>query len=91
MTVLELIKEEGIRIAKRILNQKEFWSDIVRITKDITIKLTSQRDLPKSPQNVLAVFDLFDVIKSEIPALRTAIMSVCKNDTNIRFINTKGL
>ena len=80
-----LIKQAK-KYVKRIKYQRDFWSNKTKVNEGIThIRLNA--GLPKSPDHVLALYDLWDVGIPEKSTLSNAITAFSGNDTNRIFLN----
>ncbi len=80
-----LIKRAKKYVA-RVNYQKNFWSDETAVNEKIPY-INPDADLPKSPENVLALYDLWDVGTLEKSIVNNASTAFSGNDTNLIFLN----
>ena len=80
-----LIKQAK-KFVKRMEYQKNFWSDKAKVNAKIP-HIRSDACLPDSPNNVLGVYDLWDVGTLEKLTVSSAITSFSGNDNNIVILN----
>ena len=66
--------------------QKNFWSNKAKVTEKI-LHINPAAYLPESPNNVLGLYDLWDVGTSEKSTLSSAIMGFSGDDSNIVILN----
>ena len=83
-------KPTFVKQAKKYVNrvnyQKNFWSDETAVKAKIP-QINPDAYLPKSPDNVLALYDLWDVGTPEKSTVSSAITGFSGNDTNLIFLN----
>jgi hypothetical protein len=76
---------KGKRIGEKILFQKNYWSSDVPLT---TIEgINPNAFFPESPNQILALVDLFDVPIFEKAQMQGSILKGAKYDSNIVFLN----
>ena len=80
------IIKQGKKFVDRINYQKYFWSDQTKVSEVIP-HIRPDADLPESPDNVLALYDLWDVGTSEKSTVRNAITAFSGKDTNLVILN----
>ena len=80
-----LIKQAK-KYVERIKYQKIFWSNKTKVNPVIP-HIKPDANLPKSPDNVLALYDLWDVGTPEKSTVSNTITSFSGNDTNLIFLN----
>jgi hypothetical protein len=83
-------KPTFVKQAKKYVNrvnyQKNFWSDETAVKGKIP-HINPDADLPKSPDNVLGLYDLWDVGTPEKFTVSNAITALSGNNTNLIFLN----
>ena len=82
-----LIKQAK-KFVQRIKYQKDFWSNKTKVNEVIP-HIRPDADLPKSPDNVLAVYDLWDVGTPGKSTVSNAITAFSGNDTNLVMLNNR--
>ena len=82
---LTLVKQAK-KFVDRVNYQKDFWSNETAVKEKIP-HINPDADLPKSPDNVLALYDLWDVGTPEKSIVNNAITAFSGNDTNLIFLN----
>jgi len=80
-----LIKQAK-KFVERIKYQKDFWSNKTKVNEVIP-HIRPDAYLPKSPDNVLALYDLWDVGTPEKSTVSDAITAFSGNDTNLVILN----
>lgn len=79
-----------IKQAKKYVNrvnyQKDFWSNKAKVNEKIP-HIRPDAYLPESPNNVLGLYDLWDVGTPEKSTVNNAITAFSGNDTNLIFLN----
>ena len=80
-----LIKQAR-KFVNRIQYQKNFWSNKTRVNEKIT-DIRSDAYLPESPNNVLGLYDLWDVGTPEKSIVSNAITAFSRNDRNTVILN----
>ena len=79
-----------IKQAKKYVNrvnyQKNFWSNKTAVNEKIP-HINPNAGLPKSPDNVLGLYDLWDVGTPEKSTVSNAISALSGNDTNLILLN----
>ena len=80
-----LIKQAK-KFVTRMEYQKNFWSNKAKVNEKIP-HIRPDAYLPESPNNVLDLYDLWDVGTPEKSTLSNAITALSGNDTNIIFLN----
>lgn len=78
--------KQAKKYVNRVNYQKNFWSDQTAVKGKIQ-HINPYADLPKSPGNVLGLYDLWDVGTPEKPTVSNAITAFSGNDTNLIFLN----
>lgn len=78
--------KQAKKYVNRVNYQKNFWSDETAVKEKIP-HINPDADLPKSPDNVLALYDLWDVETLEKSIVNNAITAFSGNDTNLIFLN----
>ena len=78
--------KQAKKYVNRVNYQKNFWSDETAVKKKIP-HINPDADLPKSRDNVLGLYDLWDVGTLEKSTVSNAITALSGNDTNIIFLN----
>jgi hypothetical protein len=82
---LPSISRQARQIGRKFNRQQKFWSDLSQAS---TIKnFDSESFIAKSPDNILALIDCYDVPSGEKKAMQNGIMKGSKNNPNIIFIN----
>ena len=80
-----LIKQSK-KFVERIKYQKDFWSNKTKVNEIIPhIRLDAY--LPESPNNVLGLYDLWDVGTPEKSTVSNSITAFSGNDTNLVILN----
>ena len=80
-----LIKQSK-KFVERIKYQKDFWSNKTKVNKVIP-HIRPDAYLPESPDNVLALYDLWDVGTPEKSTVSNSITAFSGNDTNLVILN----
>jgi hypothetical protein len=80
-----LIKQAK-KFVERIKYQKDFWSNKTKVNEVIP-HISPDAYLPKSPDNVLALYDLWDVGTREKSTVSDAITAFSGKDTNLVILN----
>ena len=80
-----LIKQAK-KFVERIKYQKDFWSNKTKVNKVIS-HIRPDAYLPKCPDNVLALYDLWDVGTPEKSTVSDAITAFSGKDTNFVILN----
>jgi len=78
--------KQAKKYVNRVNYQKNFWSDETAVKEKIP-HINPDADLPKSPDNLLALYDLWDVGTPEKSIVNNAITAFSGNDTNLIFLN----
>ncbi len=78
--------KQATKHVDRVNYQRNFWSDETRVKEKIP-HYNPDANFPQSPDNVLAVYDLWDVGTPEKPIMNNAITDLSGNDTNLIFLN----
>ena len=78
--------KQAKKYVNRVNYQKNFWSDQTAVKEKIP-HINPDADLPKSPNNVLTLYDLWDVGTPEKSIVNNAITAFSGNDTNLIFLN----
>ena len=82
------LNQQARNAVRRTDFQKRFWSNQTEVSVSERIpNLKPDANLPESPNNVLGIYDLWDVGTPEKPIVSDAIMRFSKNDTNIVILN----
>lgn len=83
------IDRQGKKIGAKYVFQQHYWSDTNKTSK--IEKLNRTASLPQSPNNFLAVVDIFDVPPSEKAFMEASVLkgSQNQNKTEIIFLNNK--
>ena len=77
--------KQAKKYVNRVKYQKKFWSDETAVKEKIPH--INPENLTKSPDNVLGLYDLWDVGTPEKSTVSNAITALSGNDTNIIFLN----
>jgi hypothetical protein len=80
-----LIKQAK-KFVNRIEYQKNFWSNKAKVN-EIIPHIRPDAYLPESPNNVLGLYDLWDVGTSEKSTVSNTITAFSGNDSNIVILN----
>nr|YP_010472455.1 hypothetical protein N4L43_pgp054 [Pleurosigma intermedium]UVG42066.1 hypothetical protein [Pleurosigma intermedium] len=80
-----LIKQAK-KFVKRMEYQKDFWSNKAKVN-EIIPHIRPDAYLPESPNNVLGLYDLWDVGTPEKSTISTAITAFSGDDRNLIFLN----
>lgn len=78
--------KQAKKYVTRVNYQKNFWSDKTAVKEKIQ-HINPDADLPKSPDNVLGLYDLWDVGTPEKSTVSKVITDFSGNDTNLIFLN----
>lgn len=78
--------KQAKKYVNRVNYQKNFWSDETAVKEKIP-HINPDADLPKSPDNVLGLYDLWDVGTPEKSTVSNAITALSGNDKNLIFLN----
>ncbi len=78
--------KQAKKYVNRVNYQKNFWSDKIAVKEKIP-HINPDAYLPESPNNVLGLYDLWDVGTPEKSIVNNAITGFSVNDTNIIFLN----
>ena len=78
--------KQAKKYVNRVNYQKIFWSDETEVKGKIP-HINPDADLPKSPDNVLGLYDLWDVGTPEKSTVSNAITALSGNDTNLIFLS----
>ena len=78
--------KQAKKYVNRVNYQKNFWSDKIAVKEKIP-HINPDAYLPESPNNVLGLYDLWDVGTPEKSIVSNAITGFSGNDTNIIFLN----
>jgi len=81
-----ILVKQAKKYVNRVNYQKNFWSDETTVKGKIP-HINTDADLPKSPDNGLGLYDLWDVGTPEKSTVSNAIMALSGNDTNLIFLN----
>lgn len=80
--------KQAKKSVERVKYQKDFWSNKTKVNLVIP-HIKPDANLPKSPDNVLALYDLWDVGTPEKSTVSNAITSFSVNDTNFVILNNQ--
>jgi len=78
--------KQAKKYVNRVNYQKNFWSDETAVKEKIP-HINPDADLPKSPDTVLGLYDLWDVGTPEKSTVNNAITALSGSDTNFIFLN----
>ena len=81
------ISKQGKSIAKKLIYQKDFWSNSEKRSK--IDNLDPNAFFPEEQNNILSLVDNFDVPMEEKTPMETAIKKWSNNDSNLVFINNE--
>lgn len=80
------LTKQAKKFVKRMEYQKDFWSNKTKINEKIP-HIRPDAYLPESPNNVLGLYDLWDVRTPEKSIVSSAIMGFSGDDSNIVILN----
>jgi hypothetical protein len=78
--------KQAKKYVNRVNYQKNFWSDETPVKEKIP-HINPDANLPKSPNNVLVLYDLWDVGTPEKSTVSNSITALSGSDTNFIFLN----
>lgn len=83
------VRIQGQKCVIRLNKQKEFWCNKTQIESTLQQTIKSETEFPKSPNNTMGIYDLWDVGNSEKPIIKQSITntSIELNDANYILLN----